>query len=218
MLDITERKNAEERLQRLIVEKDMLMKELQHRVKNNLGVVTSLLDLEEAKCSDESARRVLSNAIARVRSISAIYERLYLSEDLANVDLSLYIEDLARSLFSTYNLDSERVFLRIRVDRILLDTKRSVPLGLVLNELLSNALKYAYPAGKGGEVRVELTLDKGSISLEISDDGAGIPDEYLSPENDSMGMTLVRMLVQQLGGALSIENRGGTRVKIKFAL
>jgi PAS domain S-box-containing protein len=215
--DVTERRRSEERLERLVLEKETLMKELQHRVKNNLGVVTSLLNLEEEKCSDENARMALSNAVARVRSISAIYERLYLSEDLERVDLALYLEDLATSLFQTYNLDPERVVMRISADRILLDTKRTVPLGLILNELLSNALKYAYPSGKRGEVRVELSVEEGAVSLTVSDDGAGIPDEYLSPDCSSMGMTLVRMLARQLGGELRIDNAGGTRVRIRFA-
>jgi PAS domain S-box-containing protein len=216
MLDITENKRFEDRLQRLVAEKDTLMKELQHRVKNNLGVVASLLNLEEGKCLDESARNALSNAIARVSSISAIYERLYLSEDLASVDLALYVEDLVLSIFASYNLDPKRIALRIRTDRILLDSKRSVPLGLILNEVISNALKYAYPSDKSGEVRVELRRREGAISLEVSDDGSGIPDEFLAPGSPSMGMTLVRMLAQQIGAAISIDNKYGTRVRLSF--
>jgi PAS domain S-box-containing protein len=218
MLDISERKRSEEALQRLLVEKDTLMKELQHRVKNNLNVVTSLLELENRKSVDSSASKVLSEAIARVRSISAIYERLYLSEDPERVDLALYVQDLAKSLFSTYNLDPGRVALRIRADRVLLDTRRSVPLGLILNELLSNALKYAYAPGERGEVRVDLSRDDGTMSLAVSDDGAGIPDRYLASESASMGMTLVRLLTEQLDAELSIENRGGTRVLISFSI
>jgi PAS domain S-box-containing protein len=221
--DITEQKRMEralresdESLRRLVDGKETLMKELQHRVKNNFNVVTSLLNLEEAKCSDDEARGVLSKAVARVRLILAIYERLYLSEDLASVDLSVYIEDLANSIFTTYNLDPERVSLRIRADRVRLDTKRSVPLGLILNELISNALKYAYPVGRRGELRVELKLRGSEISLEVSDDGSGIPDEYLSPGSPSMGMTLVRMLARQIGAAISIDNKGGTRVRLSF--
>jgi two-component sensor histidine kinase len=97
-----------------------------------------------------------------------------------------------------------------------LDTKRSVPLGLILNELISNALKYAYPVGRRGELRVELKLRGSEISLEVSDDGSGIPDEYLSPGSLSMGMTLVRMLARQIGAAISIDNKGGTRVRLSF--
>ncbi len=127
------------------------MKELQHRVKNNLNVVTSLLELEDKKSLDSKAGMVLEDAIARIKSISAIYERLYLSEDLASVDLAAYVQDLAASLFSTYSLDLARVSLRVHADHVFLDTRRSVPLGLILNELLSNALKYAYPAPARGE-------------------------------------------------------------------
>ncbi len=215
--DISEQVQARAALKRLVVEKDTLMKELQHRVKNNLNVVTSLLELEDKKSLDAKAGQVLEDAIARVRSISAIYERLYLSDDLESVDLSLYVEDLAKSLFSTYGLDPARVTLRVRSDRVLLDSKRSVPLGLILNELLSNSLKYAYPAPAFGEIGVELASAGNRICLSVSDRGPGIPDAYLGPDCGSMGMTLVRMLTDQLGGDLAIENRGGTRVRITFA-
>lgn len=216
--DISGRRRSEESLRRLLAEKDTLMKELQHRVKNNLNVVTSLLELEKGNSPGSKAGRVLSEAIARVRSISAIYERLYLSEDPESVDLALYVQDLAKSLFSTYNLDPARITLGLSADRVLLDTKRSVPLGLILNELLSNALKYAYdPSGEGGEVRVELAEKGGRISLRVSDDGAGIPDGFLGPDSPSMGITLVRLLAQQLDAELRIENSGGTRALISFS-
>lgn len=216
--DITEQVQAQAALNRMVVEKDTLMKELQHRVKNNLNVVTSLLELENKKTLGDKAGRVLEDAIARVRSISAIYERLYLSDDLASVDLALYVQDLAKTLFSTYGLDPARVTLRVSADRALLDSKRSIPLGLILNELLSNALKYAYPAPAHGEIVVELASAANSMCLSVSDRGTGIPDAYLGSDCESMGMTLVRMLTDQLGGDLAIENVGGTRVRVTFAV
>jgi PAS domain S-box-containing protein len=213
--DVTERKLFEERLERLVLEKETLMKELQHRVKNSLGVVKSLLDLEMEECG-EPAKKVLSDAGARIQSIAAIYERLYLSEDPASVNMALYIDDLAASIFSTYSIDPKRVTLRILVEAVFMDTKRSVPLGLIINELLSNALKYAYRADEKGEVRVEFRREGDAILLAVSDDGAGIPDEYLSPECQSMGMALVRLLAAQIKGEVDMDNHGGTRVRIRF--
>ena len=108
--------------------------------------------------------------------------------------------------------------MSVQADPIRLDTKRSVPLGLILNELLTNALKYAYPAGEGGEIRVVLRRAGERIALSVSDDGISLPDEYLYPGSPSMGMKLVRMLSEQLDGRLSIDNKGGTRIEVAFAL
>jgi PAS domain S-box-containing protein len=218
MLDIDERMRYEERLKSLVSQKETLMKELQHRVKNNLNVVSGLLGLEEENCSDEGALPAFANARARIASIAAIYERLYLSEDLSSVDLDLYVEDLAAMIFSTYNLDPDRIRIRIDADRARLDTKRAVPVGLILNELVSNALKYAYPNDSRGEVRVRLVLEGGSLGLIVADDGPGIPAERRRPEAGSMGMTLVRMLSEQLGAELRIDASGGTAVSVRFPL
>jgi PAS domain S-box-containing protein len=148
MLDITERKKAEDALERLLGEKDTLMRELQHRVKNNLGVVISLLNLEEGRSTDGPAKSVLSDSISRVRSIAAIYERLYLSEDLSLVDLALYVEDLATSLFATYILDPSRVSLSVQADQVRLDTKRSVPLGLIPQRAPDQRPEVRLPRGR----------------------------------------------------------------------
>jgi PAS domain S-box-containing protein len=214
--DVTEKKKAEKELERLVAEKETLMKELQHRVKNNLGVVTSLLSLEADKCGDEGAREAFAQAIARVGSIAAIYERLYDSKDLASIDVGPYAEDLAKSLYAAYNLDSQRIRLKTSFDELRLDSKKCVPFGLILNELLSNALKYAYPGGGSGELRVVLSSSDGRAKLLVEDDGPGIPEEFRAEDTESMGMNLVRLLARQLGGSVSIGCDGGTRVSVDF--
>lgn len=221
--DVTEKKRAEESLERMVAEKVTLMKELQHRVKNNLNVVVGLLSLEEGRCRDEEAREALSAAIARVGSIASVYEKLYSSEDLASIDIGPYAEELASSLFATYNLDPARVSLKTDFDSLRLDTKRCVPFGLVLNELVSNALKYAYPGEASGEVRVELRMKEGRVSLLVADDGQGVPDRFRGEDADSMGMTLVRMLAVQLGGSFELDcgprdapGGRGTRAILRF--
>ena len=216
MLDIGERMLYERRLEELVLQKETLMKELQHRVKNNLNVVSGLLGLEESKCGDEASRRAFANVMTRVDSIAAVYDRLCRSEDQARVDLGLYVGDLAESLFETYNLDPARIALKVKADAALLDTKRSVPFSLILNELVSNALKYAYPGEARGEVRVELKAEGDRLTLTVSDDGVGMSEEQRSPDAGSTGMMLVRMLAEQLGGTLSIDGDKGTRVDVGF--
>jgi PAS domain S-box-containing protein len=216
MLDIGERMQYEERLKLLVLQKETLMKELQHRVKNNLNVVSGLLGLEGSRCPDERSRQAFADAMSRVDSIAAIYDRLCRSEDESRVELGPYVEDLAKSLFEAYSLDPARVALRVDADSVRLDTKKSVPLGLILNELVSNALKYAYPGEAKGEVRIELKADGGRVTLTVSDDGVGLPGRPPSPEGEGLGMMLVRMLTEQLGGRLSIGGAKGTRASISF--
>jgi len=214
--DITAKTKAEEELRKLVEEKDTLMKELQHRVKNNLGVVSGLLSLSAGKIKDEEALRAFEAAIARVESISAIYAKLYGTKDLTDIELGGYARDLVDSLFSTYNLDPERIELKSSFAEAKLDLKRSVPFGLILNELVTNALKYAYPEGSSGEIRVELGVAEGKIRLVVADDGPGIPEEVLNGESAGLGMTLVRMLSGQLGAVLEIDCSRGTRVELAF--
>ena len=214
--DITEKSRAEEELKRLVAEKETLMKELQHRVKNNLGVGSGLLSLSAGRIKDEEALRAFEAAIARVESIAAIYAKLYDTKDLTRIELGGYARDLVDALFSTYNLDPERIRLSASFEEARLDLKRSVPFGLVLNELVSNALKYAYPAPASGEIRVELGAAGGRIRLVVADDGPGIPDSALEGESGGLGMTLVRMLAGQLGARLEFDCSRGTRVELSF--
>lgn len=218
VFDVTEKNKAEGELQRLVEEKETLMKELQHRVKNNLNVVASLLGLEQEKCRDAEARKAFANAISRVGAIAAVYEKLYSSQDLSGIDIGPYAEELAQGLFATYNLDPARIELAVDFDELHLDAKRCVPFGLVLNELLSNALKYAYPEGRRGQVRVSLRAAGGRAELSVEDDGPGVPAEYRGEDSQSMGMTLARMLAQQLGGGFELDCSRGTRALVRFPL
>jgi PAS domain S-box-containing protein len=217
-LDIGERMGYEERLKGLVLEKDTLLTELQHRVKNNLNVVSGLLSLESSKLPEGPPRLAFANAIARVDSIAAVYEKLSGSKDQASISLRPYVEDLAKSLFGTYNLDPARIGLVLELDEARLDTKRCVSLGLILNELVSNALKYAYPGDTKGKVRVTLKAPEGRLSLSVEDGGSGIPEASRAPDSPSIGMTLVRMLSDQLGAELGIDCSRGTKVSVAFAL
>jgi PAS domain S-box-containing protein len=215
--DISERKRSEDAVRNLVAEKEILLKELQHRVKNNLNVISSLLSLGMTELSEGASRRVLNDARSRVDAMSAIYDRLHIATDLASVELESYIRDVAISLFDTYNIDPERIHLVTDLESVNLDTKRAMPLGLILNELMTNALKYAYPSGRPGEIRVGLKTADNSILLDVCDDGIGMPDDIDIETSGTMGLMLVNMLTNQLEGKVSIEKGKGTKIGVRFS-
>jgi len=215
-LDISERKRYEGDLQRLLAQEENLLRELQHRVKNNLGVIISLLNLQMSRLEEGPARSALADAQARIRSMSSIYERLYSKDDMGNIDVGAYLGDLALALLSAYAVVPGRIRLERDFDPLRLDAARSVPLGLILNELLTNALKHAFPGDREGNVRVGLGPRGGSMVLSVADDGVGLPPAFDHSDASGLGFTLVRALVDQLGGLLRVEGAGGTRIEVEF--
>jgi two-component sensor histidine kinase len=211
-----ERRDSAQALHRLVEQKETLLKELQHRVKNNLNVISSLLDLETQGMEEGKTKAIFVGARNRIQSMSAIYERLYLSEDLVRVELGSYIQDLAHSIFESYNIHPGAVSLVIKVDEVRLDTKRVVPLGLIINELISNTLKYAFTPGKGGELSITLSLVGTRLILRVHDNGAGFPKGIDPRTTESLGFVLVRMLSDEIGADLSFENTSGVTVSLGF--
>lgn len=216
--DITARKKVEIELKESLRQKELLMIELQHRVKNNLGIISSLLSLEMPKLQDEYARSIFMNARTRILSMSGIYEQLYSSGNLESVNLAKYISNLADMILKTYSIRSRNLVLLTKLDDIQLDLRRTVPLGLILNELITNILKYAYPDGYGGSINIDLLKDDTFITLRVADSGAGLPAGFSITSADTMGLSLVKMLVDQIGGNLHVESRNGTRVSINFKI
>ena len=214
--DITMRKKAEQDLKLAVRQKDTLMKELQHRVKNSLAVVSALLGLESERLADDRSRRVFDETRSRIRSIASLYERLYGSSEIDAVDLHTHVRRLAEELFRTYAPRGLR--LETRLDEVRLDTKRAVPLGLILNELITNALKYAYPAGTAGEVRVGLERSDEGVTITVTDDGVGLPAGFDPAVSGGMGMNLVRMMVEQIDAVLDVSSGKGTRFSVRFKL
>ncbi len=209
---------ASEELRQAVSRKEILMKEFQHRVKNNFNVVSSLLRLEKNSLTDDVSVRVFENAISRINSMSAIYERLYHSSDPSSIELHTYIRGLADSMLKLYAVDSGRISLTTRLAEVRLDTRRTAPLGLILNELISNALKHAFPPGKGGEITIELDASGEKITLSVADNGTGLPENIEPGGAGSMGLNLVKMLAGQIEGDLLIESREGTRVCVELKL
>jgi PAS domain S-box-containing protein len=215
--EIAERRIAEERVYASLVEKEVLLKEIHHRVKNNLQIISTLLDLQSDSIRDEEAIRSFRESQDRIKAMALIHERLYESPDIASIDFCRYIGDLSVNLFNSYQTDPGRVSLKVDCGDISMGIDRAIPCGLIVNELVSNALKHAFPDGRQGEISIRLHAgDDGMIRLTVSDNGKGLPPGVDFRKTSTLGMQLVNMLARQLGGQLSLESASGTAFTIDF--
>ncbi|UEM01625.1 PAS domain S-box protein [Skermanella rosea] len=203
-IDITDMKQA-------LDDKDVLLREVHHRVRNNMQLISSLLEMQAGTAQAPEARSKLQETAWRVRSIALAQEQLHEAGNFANVDLGDYI----RSLVQVVGTMQERIAFEVEVDPIPFSLDRAVPTGLIVNELLTNALKHAFPGDRAGTVRVEARRESdGTVAITISDDGVGLPSTELPERARSLGFRLVRRLGMQAGARISVENAGGTRHRI----
>ncbi|MBX7186795.1 MAG: PAS domain S-box protein [Vicinamibacteria bacterium] len=203
--DITARKQAEASLRASLREKEALLKEVHHRVKNNLQVITSLMRLETSRTLEPSVRRVLKEMQGRIMSMALLHETLYRSGVFARVDLARYVQQLAGQLFRAHEAPSGRVRLSFDLAFVEIDIDRAIPCGLIVNELLANSLRHAFPDGQSGEVRVRLRGEaEGVVRLEVQDTGRGFPEDLEARRGKSLGLQLVSDLARQLGGSLEL--------------
>jgi PAS domain S-box-containing protein len=215
--DITARKEAEKIIEESLREKETLLKEIHHRVKNNFQIINSLFDLQLMNTEDPSIREGIREPKARIHAMALIHERLYLSKDLSAIDFSDYIAELAQELFLSYNADPERIALEIDAEPVSLDMDRAIPCGLILNELMTNSLKYAFSdKGRRGRIAVALERRGDSIALRVEDDGAGFDVEAARESPSSLGLTLARMLSEQLKGSFTLESAAGVKATLVF--
>jgi two-component system, sensor histidine kinase PdtaS len=215
--DITDRKRADEKVRASLHEKEVLLKEIHHRVKNNLQVTSSMLRLQSATIRDPAAREMFAESQNRIRSMALVHEKLYRSSDLSRVDLADYANDLAKLLFRSFGVDRERIAFELEAEPLFLSIETAVPCGLILNELLSNCLKHAFPAGRGGTIWVGIEAEgDGHLSVWVKDDGVGMPREVDVGGADTLGLQLVKTLVDQLQAQLEVDRAGGTGVRIRF--
>jgi PAS domain S-box-containing protein len=216
--DITERKLAEQRLLDSLDEKDVLLREIHHRVKNNLAVISSLFYLQSTYTDDPVTLKLLQESQDRVRSMALVHELLYGSENLAAVDFSKYASDLCEQLIETYGHPAGRVRLTLDLEPFRLNIDQAVPCGLVLNEIVSNAIKHAFPGGRTGTIH--LTLRRGSDGaclVSVADDGVGIPPGTDLAAPASLGLRLIRTLARQLDGQIAVEpSHPGTELRLTF--
>lgn len=223
--DLTEHNKAEETLRAAIQEKDILFKEVHHRVKNNLQVINSLLSLQSANLQDPTVIEIFRESQNRVRSMALIHENLYNSKDLSQVNLSSYIHQLTGRLFQTYNILTDKVFLNLNIEEIQLDIEQAISCGLIVNELITNSLKYAFPNHFKDQglisINMRTQLDNSSvICIEISDNGVGLPAQFELENTETLGFQIVQTLVRQLDGTIKITKPvgEGTKVSVSFLL
>ena len=220
-LDITERKLAQEKVQSALHEKEALLREIHHRVKNNLQVVCALLDLQAETITDPRPREAFQESRNRVRSMAQIHEQLTHNENLAQVNMASYIEELVSSLRVAYG--TETVAIQIDVSEVTLPFDLVSPCGLLINELVSNAMKHAFPAkASSGQNKIRIALQQlpetnQTLELIVADNGVGLPDDVNLANPNSLGLTLVNLLIRQLNANLSIERNSGTIFRIVFS-
>jgi PAS domain S-box-containing protein len=215
--DITERKRAEEKIKASLREKEVLLKEVHHRVKNNLQIISSLLYLQAKRTEHPGAVSALTESRARIKSMALIHERLYASPDLASIDMGKYTRNLLSDLSHSHMTEDDLVRLTLNIEDISLGITEAIPCGLIINELVSNALKHAFLKGQTGEITIELQrAGANQVTLTVSDNGVGFPEQIDFRKSPSLGLTLINSLVEQLGGTIELDRRGGTTFTITF--
>ncbi len=225
--EIDEHRNSEVKLRSSLEEKNILLSEVHHRVKNNLQVINSLLKLQTKYIEDETALDAFNTAVSRIRSIAMIHEKLYKSENLSNANFSEYIHELAQSLISSHRNNDISINLIVNVENIFLDIDASVLCGLIINELIINTLKYAFPENRAdNEIRINfISMQKSQdnvygtgfgFELTVSDNGTGLPEELDIENSETLGFKIITTLVKQLKGTILVNSNNGTLVKINF--
>jgi PAS domain S-box-containing protein len=215
--DITERIKTETKLQNSLREKEILLREIHHRVKNNMQTITSLLDLQAESIKDPESRKALKSSQSRIRSMALIHERLYKSENLERIKAREYIQHLIEYLEGTYQTSSTNIEINTDVENLYLNLDTAIPCGLIINELVSNCMKYAFNKNLNGKVLVSLQKRRGeNLILKVTDNGSGISKAVDPLNSPSLGLQLVNLLTKQIKGDLGIDSTNGTSISISF--
>ena len=210
---------ANQELERRVQEKDLMLSEIHHRVKNSLQVVSSLLRLEAGRIRDPVVAEMLQTTQNRIRSMAMIHQTLYQSKDFARVDFHAFLQSFIPTLVQSYSIHPEEISLAFHVAEVRLPIDAAIPCGLIVNELISNALKHAFPNGRRGTISIEFMQQAGDdVTLSVEDDGVGVPEGFSFENSETLGIQLVYMLAGQLGGAVEIEHTPLTRFVLRFPL
>jgi len=215
-IDITERRKDEETIKKALLEKETLLREIHHRVKNNMQVITSLLRLQAQKIQDKAMRKPFEESEQRIRAMALVHERLYQKEDLSGINFSEYIHDIIKELKVAYRMGERNVSVKINVEDVVLEVDSAIPCGLILNELITNCFKYAFPDERSGEVNVNFVKQDSMYTLTIKDNGVGLPAGFDFRQTKTLGMQIVNVLTKQLMGSCHIRSDGGTEAVITF--
>jgi len=220
VVDISDLKKAEAQIRTSLKEKEVLLQEIHHRVKNNMQVIIGLLKLQSDTVKDQAIMDALINSQMRIQSMAFVHETLYNTESLASIDFETYTTKLARTIFQSYGDSSGQVQLKIEAEDIKFGIDQATPLGLLINELVSNALKHAFPDNRSGEITIKLKkTDDDEIELFVGDTGIGLPEDFDWRNTDTLGFKLVNILAEgQLDGKINLERDDGTRFVIRFKL
>jgi two-component sensor histidine kinase len=222
--DITDRKNAEEKLVASIQEKEVLLREIHHRVKNNLQLISGLLDMTRMRSSDESTTGILTDMMLKIQTMAQIHTRLYESKQFGKISLTGQIQDQIRGLSNIYSRKETEICCEISPGEVFLPVDQAIPCALVVNEILSNAYKHAFKGKKHGTIEISAVLEKGRIRITVRDDGIGLPADFDISRTNSLGLKLIRTLVQyQLKGSLMFRSQNitekcqkGTEITMEF--
>lgn len=215
-IELQRSQNAEETIKASLNEKELLLKEVHHRVKNNLQVISSIFSLQSQYIEDPQILSILADSQNRVSSMALIHEKLYQSHSLAKIDFAEYVQSLICNLFSSYNINSHLIHLKLQVSDVSLNLDTAIPCGLLINELVSNSLKHAFPEQQPGEIGINLSVSQGQVCLTVQDSGIGLPKGLDLQHTNSLGLRLVRALTRQLKGKLEMYNHNGAVFEIAF--
>ena len=214
--DLTKEHEIQAQLRELILDKDVLLQEVHHRVKNNFLIISSLLSLHAEQIADPEAKLHFKEAQDRLRAMMIVHQQLYSSGDVSRVNLPEYTEMLVRDLMQSYQADNTNIDLQVSLAPCRIPTKKAIPYGLILNELITNAVKYAFPDRREGKIQIRSEIKNDHITLQVCDNGVGMPEDLVIENCASLGLRLVQMLTQQLRGSLTITRKSGTCFTIQF--
>jgi len=215
--DITLREQAESQIRTSLAEKEILIREIHHRVKNNLQIVSTLLDLQSDYITDRQSLEIFRESKNRIRSIALVHEKLYQTKNFTAIDFDSYLESLIDHLFRSYVVDPGKIASEIDTKGVVLGIDDAIPCGLIVNELVSNSLKYAFPDDQRGKITVRFeNSDNESIVLTVADNGVGLPAGLDVTATETLGFQLVTILTRQLRGTIELDREGGTKFTIKF--
>jgi two-component sensor histidine kinase/PAS domain-containing protein len=214
--DISATKKMQEQIQRSLREKDVLLKEIHHRVKNNLQIIISLLNLQSGYIKDAATLKAVKDGQLRVRSMALVHEKFYQAEELLEINFGEYIDKLCQYLYQAYGDRTDRIKIKLNVDPVGLDMDTAMPCGLLVNEIVSNSYKYAFPDGYSGSITIDFHRLDGAVQLKIQDDGIGLPAGFLFESAESLGMQLIQALTSQLDGNVEVDRKNGTAFSVIF--
>ena len=213
--DISERIESEEKIKKSLKEKEILLQEVHHRVKNNLQIISSILNLQTRSLHDPKILELIKETRYRIMSMAFIHDLLYQTKDFTNIDFSKYLQNITSNIMNTYT-HNKNIALHLHVESIFLNLDNAIPCGLIVNELITNAFKYAFPSGKKGEINVSLKLNNNKVNLSVADNGVGIKKQVDYRTTDTLGFQLINSLVTQIDGELIYENALGTKFTLTF--